>query len=165
MKKSTIGIVLLFQSIAASGANCQPFLSPDLSLPTPIPSGVYSGDASCIRTTTTEQQDTQETPPPTGVIFEFSADGLPIIRGEELRTGRRETIGSGVTLVYTRIASVTNGIVIHSNFENTGGSVIGSSIATLQIEGASKIRYKLNSSISDQGSFVVNNCDALLAKQ
>ncbi|MBI5765066.1 MAG: hypothetical protein HZA51_16245 [Planctomycetes bacterium] len=165
MRKTAIGIVVVLQLIALSGANCQPFLAPDLSLPTPLLAGVYSGDASCVRTTTTEQQDTQETPPPTGVIFEFSSAGLPIIRGEELRSGRREPLGSGVVLVYTRIASITNGIVIHSNFENTGGSVIGSSIATLQAEGATTIRYKLNSSITDGGLLVVNNCNAVLTKQ
>jgi hypothetical protein len=64
----------------------------------------------------------------------------------------------------TRIALLADGVVIHSNFEDAGGVIMGYSIATLQNEGENAIRYQISSFLTEGEVFTANECDTLLVR-
>lgn len=163
MKYATSACLLLCMTILL-GSDCQGTLPAGLPIASPLEAGVYSGQSSCTTTVVDDFGTTQEQPPEIAFTFEFSANGIPIIRGEEIAVGRRERLLEGFDIVYTRLAALPDGIVIHANVVNTQGAVVGSTIATLQQEGSNTIRYQYTGLITEGTTFTTTDCDTPLTR-
>lgn len=131
----------------------------------PLDPGIYSGEMTTVFRTIGPPGTTEETITEV-VTIPISESGIPMVDGEEIRTGRTITANLGTftqTITYRSVLATDQGVVITSDVINSNGTG-GVATATFRPAGSNAISYSLEQDIRAANERLAAHSTGVLVK-